>query len=170
MTYVIMLEIENCVLCHSMIILICPFSIYSYKDWAILVNKFTKCILIILNRSEIKCMFLINKIYMSNQVQYQLSQSQPLKITQILFNDSHIGGEHLQLPPLTVKQWPPVVLLRSGERCLPIASTPMWKWALTGGRRKSWGCTGAPCCVSWRRKMRMMSCKCLIIDWSFIIW
>lgn len=50
-----------------------------------------------------------------------------IKITQILFNDSHIRGEHLQLPPLTVKQWPPVVLLRSGERCLPIASTPMWK-------------------------------------------
>lgn len=92
-----------------------------------MVNKFTKCILIKLNRSEIKCMFLINKIYMSNQVQYQLSQSQPLKITQIPFNDSHIRGEHLQLPPLTVKQWPPVVLLRSGERCLPIASTPMWK-------------------------------------------
>lgn len=92
-----------------------------------MVNKFTKCILIKLNRSEIKCMFLINKIYMSNQVQYQLSQSQPLKITQILFNDSHTLGEHLQLPPLTVKQWPLVVLLRSGERCLPIASTPMWK-------------------------------------------
>lgn len=36
MTYVITLEIENCaLLCHSMMILICRFSIYSYEDWAI---------------------------------------------------------------------------------------------------------------------------------------